>query len=122
MIHNNLFINRLVILTNAGLIAYDETFHKGINIIRGENSSGKSTITHFIFFGLGGSFTDFVPEVRNCSELFLEVEMNGATFTIRRFITDETGKISSRTSMYFYWGNYEESRNPPIDKNWQKFS
>lgn len=121
MIHNNLFINRLVILTNAGLIAYDETFHKGINIIRGENSSGKSTITHFIFFGLGGSFTDFVPEVRNCSELFLEVEMNGATFTIRRFITDETGKISSRTSMYFYWGNYEESRNPPIDKNWQKF-
>ena len=47
---NNLFLRRLVIYTNEGNIAYDETFHKGINIICGDNSSGKSTITHFIFF------------------------------------------------------------------------
>jgi len=51
---NNLFLRRLVIYTNEGNIAYDETFHKGINIICGDNSSGKSTITHFIFFVLGG--------------------------------------------------------------------
>ena len=47
---NNLFLRRLVIYTNEGNIAYDECFHKGINIICGDNSSGKSTITHFIFF------------------------------------------------------------------------
>jgi len=53
MMQNNLFLNRLVILTNEYKIAYDEKFHKGVNIIRGDNSSGKSTITHFIFYVLG---------------------------------------------------------------------
>ena len=41
----NLFVNRLYVLTESGLVAYDEPFHHGVNIIRGENSSGKSTIT-----------------------------------------------------------------------------
>ena len=46
MMHNNLFVNRLIIYTKDNLIAYDEEFHHGINIIRGKNSSGKSTIIH----------------------------------------------------------------------------
>ena len=41
-------IQRLKVLTRTGQTAYDECFHKGINIIRGENSSGKSTITYDI--------------------------------------------------------------------------
>jgi VIT1/CCC1 family predicted Fe2+/Mn2+ transporter len=56
MMHNSLFLNRLVILTQEGRIAYDEKFHRGVNIIRGDNSSGKSTISHFIFYVLGGAF------------------------------------------------------------------
>ena len=39
------FVNRLYVLTTEGKVAYDEEFHHGVNIIRGENSSGKSTIT-----------------------------------------------------------------------------
>ena len=42
---NNLFVNRLRVLTQDGQVAYDERFHHGVNIIRGDNSSGKSTIT-----------------------------------------------------------------------------
>jgi len=49
MMRNNLFLNRLRIYTENGEIAYDEKFHKGVNIIRGDNSSGKSTITHLFF-------------------------------------------------------------------------
>ena len=49
MMHNNLFLNRLIIFSNGGQKAFDESFKKGINIIRGDNSSGKSTISHFIF-------------------------------------------------------------------------
>lgn len=55
MTHNNLFLNRLVIYTEDMAVAYDEKYHRGVNIIRGDNSSGKSTITHFIFFVLGGA-------------------------------------------------------------------
>lgn len=122
MMQNNLFLNRLYILTEEGQIAYDEVFHKGVNIIRGDNSSGKSTITHFIFYVLGGSFNDFVPEARKCSMVQAEVEMNDAIFTIRRYLNkDDKGKISTLSPMYFYWGNMDESFNPPADKNWQKF-
>ena len=122
MMQNNLFLNRLYILTEEGQIAYDEVFHKGVNIIRGDNSSGKSTITHFIFYVLGGSFNDFVPEARKCSMVQAEVEMNDAVFTIRRYLNkDDEGKISTLSPMYFYWGSMDESFNPPADKNWQKF-
>lgn len=119
---NNIFLNRLLIITDNGEIAYDEIFHKGVNIIRGDNSSGKSTITHFIFYVLGGAFNDFVPEARLCSQAIAEVEMNNAIFTIKRDIEkDADGNISTQTPLYFYWGNMEESLNPPIEKGWQKF-
>jgi hypothetical protein len=122
MMHNNLFLHRLFILTEQGKIAYDETFHKGVNIIRGDNSSGKSTITHFIFFVLGGSFNDFVPEGRKCSVVYAEVEMNNAIFTIKREIEkDEKENISTQSPLYFFWGKLDESLNPPVDKVWQKF-
>ncbi|SEB21546.1 ATP-binding protein [Pedobacter hartonius] len=122
MITNNLFVNRLVVISLNGSIAYNEAFHKGVNIIRGDNSSGKSTISNFIFYILGGEFTDFVPEAKKCSEVFAETEMSGATITLRRQIElDENRKVKTRTSIYFFWGNYEESRNPPTDKHWQKF-
>ncbi|MBZ9629803.1 AAA family ATPase [Salegentibacter sp. LM13S] len=122
MMRNNLFLNRLRIYTENGEIAYDEKFHKGVNIIRGDNSSGKSTITHFIFYVLGGAFNDFVPEARLCSQSIAEVEMNGATFTIKRdIVQDDKGNISTQTPLYFFWGNMNESFDPPIDKGWQKF-
>ena len=120
--HNNLFLNRLRIYTDNGEIAYDERFHKGVNIIRGDNSSGKSTITHFIFYVLGGAFNDFVPEARLCSQSIAEVEMNGAIFTIKReIIKDKEGNISTQTPLYFFWGSMDQSFNPPKDKSWQKF-
>lgn len=121
--HNNLFLNRLLIYTNEGKIAYDEAFHKGVNIIRGDNSSGKSTITHFIFFVLGGSFNDFVPEARQCQSVYAEVEMNGGVFTIKRNIeiNEKTNKVNAQIGLNFFWGNLDESLSPPIDKYWQKF-
>lgn len=122
MTYNTLFINRLVVTSSNSKTAFDQSFHKGVNIIRGRNSSGKSTISNFLFYILGGDFTDFVPEAKKCHEVFAETEMNGAIITIRRPIElDENLKVKSRTSMYFFWGNYEESLTPPPDKNWQKF-
>ncbi|MBT3383791.1 MAG: AAA family ATPase [Prolixibacteraceae bacterium] len=122
MMRNNLFISRLYIQTNEGKVAYDETFHKGVNIIRGDNSSGKSTITHFIFFVLGGAFSEFVPEARKCSIVYAEVEMNKAIITIKRYIEeDEDGNINIKASMFFFWGELSESLNPPKDKTWQRF-
>jgi len=46
-IKSRLSLNRFVVFCK-GSPAYDEKFHSGVNIIRGENSSGKSTIADFI--------------------------------------------------------------------------
>ncbi|WP_294333727.1 hypothetical protein [uncultured Chryseobacterium sp.] len=120
---NNLFLKRLVIYTNSGKIAYDEAFHKGVNIICGDNSSGKSTITHFIFFALGGEFNDFVPEARECQVVYAEVEANNTILTLKRYIeiNEKTQNINSRIAIHIFWGNFEESINPPQQKYWQKY-
>ncbi len=119
---NQLFLNRLFILTEDGKTAFDELFHRGVNIIRGENSSGKSTITHFIFFVLGGAFNDFVPEARKCSEVSAEVEMSGTLFTIRRELQkDDEGNISTQAPLNIFWGSMDESFKPPEGKSWQRF-
>lgn len=120
---NSLILKRLVIYTNSGEIAYDESFHKGINIICGDNSSGKSTITHFIFFALGGEFNNFVPEARECQEVFAEIEVNDSVITLKRNIeiSEKSGKINARAGINIFWGNFEESQKPPISKYWQKY-
>jgi predicted nucleic acid-binding Zn-ribbon protein len=122
MMSNHLFLNRLRIVAENGAVAYDEQFHKGVNIIRGDNSSGKSTITHFIFYVLGGDFSEFVPEARKCATVFAEVEMNDAVFTVKRdIIRGEEGNITKRVPMSFFFGNMNESLTPSADKIWQRY-
>lgn len=122
MMQNNLFLNKLLIYTNENEIAYNETFHKGVNIIRGDNSSGKSTITHFIFFVLGGAFHDWVPEAKKCSVVFAEVEMNGAIFTMKReIVKDIDENVNDKIAIYFYWGSLDESLNTPLENGWFKY-
>jgi hypothetical protein len=119
---NSLFLNRLVVHTQEGKIAYDELYHRGINIICGDNSSGKSTITHFIFYVLGGAFNDWVKEAKKCSSVTAEVEMDGAILVLRREINinTHTNKGNAQEPIYIYWGNYEDSLNASIN-DWQKF-
>ncbi|ASZ11186.1 hypothetical protein KTO58_19280 [Chitinophaga pendula] len=122
MIRNNLFLNRLAVYTQKNEIAYDEKFHKGINIIRGDNSSGKSTITQFIFYALGGSFNDWVKEAKFCSLVIAEVEMNGAILVLKREIniSEHTNKANPIEPIYIYWGSFEDSQKAASNE-WNKF-
>lgn len=105
MMQNNLFLQRLRIVTHQNKVAYDEQYHRGVNIIRGQNSSGKSTIIRFIFFVLGGSYTDFVPEARSCQYVMAEVSINGMVVTLLRFVeANAEGKVNGQVPMYFYFG------------------
>jgi hypothetical protein len=50
--HNpRLSVTRMVVKREAHSV-YDAKFHPRLNIIRGENSSGKSTVLDFLFYGL----------------------------------------------------------------------
>jgi len=124
MTQNNLFLNRLIIVTLSGKVAYDETFHSGVNIIAGDNSSGKSTITHFIFYVLGGAFNDWVKEAKKCSFVIAEVVINGAVLTFKREIniSPKTNKANAVEPMFIFWGNYNDSQLQINSTNWQKYN
>lgn len=107
---SNLFVRRLYVLTRLGQVAYDERFHHGVNIIRGDNSSGKSTITHLLFYALGGEFTRFVPQVRLCSRVLAEVALGGAVVTLERPLDqDGEGRVKPRQGMRLHWGTLDEA-------------
>ena len=109
-----LFLKRLIVRTHDNAIAYDETFHSGVNIIRGVNSSGKSTIANFIFYILGGAFNNWTSEALRCKEVIAEVIINGALITLKRNISQNLLE-----PMSIYWNNYEDSKNDST--NWQTY-
>ncbi len=121
MMRNRLLLNRMIIYTSSGEVAYDELFHKGVNIIRGDNSSGKSTLTHFIFYVLGGGFNNWVKEAKKCSRVMAEVEMNGAIVSLKREINlNDSGRANATEGLCFFWGPMTESLVNTTD--WQKFN
>lgn len=57
MIKSTLSIERFIV-KKSGFSVYDEKFHRGINVIRGDHSVGKTTILELIFYILGGEIKD----------------------------------------------------------------
>lgn len=110
-----IFLSRLVVVTHSGAIAFDEKFHRGVNIIRGQNSSGKSTIANFIFYALGGDYSNWTTEALKCRDVIAEVEINGAVITLKRHIAQ-----GGLQPMSIFWDSYEESKKDNI--NWQTYS
>lgn len=121
MMQNNLFLRQLVIVTNEGKVAYNEMFHRGVNIIHGQNSSGKSTIVRFIFFALGGSYGDFVPEALQCHHVLAEVEINEKVYTLKRYLerSEDGARVKKTSSMYIYYGSLLECRDDKRPEKWQ---
>ncbi len=97
----SLQLRRLLVL-KSGEALYDERFHEGVNIIRGENSTGKSTIADFIFFALGGEVTEWTPEARSADSVHAEVILGEKTFTLSREVESDTSP-----PIFIYEGSYE---------------
>jgi len=106
---SSLKLNQLLVSKN-GKEVYNEKFHSGINIIRGHNSSGKSTVSNFIFFALGGEFLNWLPEALSCDFVVAEVTINDKILTLKRAISD-----SGRRPMAIYIGTLEQSLNSAIN-------
>lgn len=83
---SKLFINRLVV-HSSGKTVYDEKFHLGVNIIRGKNGTGKSTIMDLLNYGLGAEITEWTEHQIQCDWVALEVTVNSHIITLKRDIT-----------------------------------
>ena len=77
-----------------GQLVFSEVFHTGLNIIRGENSSGKSTIMDFIFYGLGGDLLEhqWRESALLCDTITMGVKLNGKDVTLQRDVEQKSSQ------------------------------
>ena len=104
---------RLRILAR-GKAVYDQVFHTGVNIIRGQNGSGKSTIADFMFYILGGEFDNWKTVASRCDEVQAEVYTNGGVVTLRRPVE------RAQTPVQVFFGSMAEAELHGLD-SWQSF-
>ena len=109
-----LIVTRMVV-DRGELPVYDELFHQGVNVLRGENSSGKSTVLNFIFYGLGGDLAEWSEVALLCTSVTLEVELSGHKATLRREIAEQSGQ-----PMEIFGGAYEQAVASPRDR-WMRY-
>lgn len=109
---SQIIIKRLRVMKGTD-VAYDELFHRGVNIIHGENSSGKSTIVDFIFYVLGGEFDRWKGAASLCTSARIEIETPQSTLTLHRSIA---GKLEP---IFAWFGNLEASLSVGFD-DWQR--
>jgi len=112
--HPSLMISRLIVRSGEAVV-YDEPYHAGVNIIRGMNSVGKTTIARFIFYILGGEDVVWVEEALRCDWVWAEILLNGAKVTLRRQISTQ-----SRRPLCIFWGDYDAAQSTGIS-NWQEY-
>lgn len=94
---------------------YDEPFHDGVNIIRGENGSGKSTIMDFIFHVLGGEAGEWKEYAALCDSVVAEITLNDATITLRRDVARERQR-----PLHVFFGNFDNAMSHGAE-GWQLF-
>lgn len=113
MSKSKLFVKRLVILSGKKRV-YDQEFHSGINILRGTNTTGKSTVMDLLVFSLGAEITSWNEHQSKCDWVIVEITLNGLTLTVKREITD-----SGKSPMFFFDGTIDKSQ---LDsENWLRF-
>lgn len=110
---SNLVVKRLIIL-KGGSFAYDQKFKYGVNIIRGDNGTGKSSIMDFLYYGLGAEVTEWNEYQAKCTQTLVEVMLNYKPMCLRREITD-TGKAP----MYIYDGQMDQALAD--EENWYRY-
>lgn len=103
-------------IERLGSSVYDETFHLGVNIIRGDNSSGKSTVLNFLYYGIGGDISDWSQTALLCTRVLVEVLLNGNVATLARDITEKSGQ-----PMEIFGGHMEEALKAPAAM-WARYS
>jgi hypothetical protein len=113
MAFSSLALNRLRVM-RGGQAVYDQQFRLGVNIIRGENGSGKSTIADFIFYALGGEFDGWKSAAGLCEEVQAEVGTRDGIITIRRPIG------SKQTAASVFFAPMVEAEKQALD-GWQQF-
>ena len=114
MSRSKLLVNRFAVC-KSGRFVYDQEFHAGVNIIRGVNGTGKSTIADLLSYSLGAVISEWTQEQRGCDWVMAEVALNGIPFCLKRDITD-----SGQAKMSIFEGKFNDALSTVAD--WTQYS
>lgn len=106
-------LRRLRVL-KSGRPVYDQAFHEGVNIIRGDNGSGKSSIADFAFFVLGGEFDNWKKVPAQCDEIQAEILTSQGRLALKRNTDSKTSPIR------VFFGTLKEGVEAGSD-GWERF-
>ena len=80
------FVSRLKVFQH-GREAFSCDFHKGVNVVRGRNSSGKTTVMDLLAFSIGAENIRWKPQALMCSSTLTEVLLNNKPVCFKREIS-----------------------------------
>lgn len=113
MSYSQFHLKRLRVM-QGGTPVYDQQFHLGVNIIRGENGSGKSTVADFVFYILGGEFDNWKTVAANCDEVQAEIGTASGILTLKRSVD------RAQTPISVFYGSFDEAVEQGLD-GWQSY-
>src|SRR3546814_5224909 len=108
-----LIVERMRIEREAHAV-FDEFFHCGVNVIRGDNSSGKSTILNFVYYGLGGDLADWSSAAKLCTRVLIQVRINDKVATLARDVSTKP-----KRPMDIFGGEMESALTAPQSAWWR---
>lgn len=109
-----IIVKSLLVLRGSEVV-YQANFHLGVNILAGENSSGKSTVLSFLVYGLGADVSDWSEHAQKCDRVMVEVSVNGQPAVFSRFI-----EARSMQPMDIFPGEISQALGAPSTA-WQRF-
>lgn len=109
-----LIVNELRVFKD-GYVVLEETFHVGLNVVKGHNSSGKTTTLDFLAFGLGAEEIPWKKEALLCDSVVLEVSLNGQRVTLKREIS-----LDRFRPMHIFWGPLLEASASALE-GWELY-
>jgi hypothetical protein len=71
-----------------GYVVLQVSLHKGLNIVRGHNSSGKTTTLDFIAHTLGSEDIHWKKESLYCDYSMVELLLNDTSVTLKRDVSE----------------------------------
>lgn len=109
-----IIVNQLSVIKD-GYVVLDVEFHKGLNVLRGHNSSGKTTTLDFIAHTMGAEDIPWKKESLLCDYSLLDLSLNDRHVTLRRDVSD-----SRQQPVYIYWGPMAEAQAAPVT-SWELY-
>ncbi len=114
ILNPSFFVSKLKVF-QAGHEAFSCVFHKGVNVIRGRNSSGKTTVMDLLAFSLGAENISLKPTALLCSFTMVEVLLNNNLACFKREISSE-----SMRPLSIFWGSMDKALNSSPSQ-WQTY-